>query len=278
MSRFIPLHNITHNSCFPQLIDAITVMRNPYHRLQAAFLLLLYFATGLVFSLHAKGQMTNPSSRRQLLQNVITNAAFVIAPCTSPRPSMATEGNEPIEVWFGCGCFWHVQHEFLEAERKLLGRSNAELTSRAGYAGGKAGAKDGKVCYHNAAQISDYGSLGHAEVVNLKIPTSAFPDFVAEYCALFNKEGYRPDQFQDRGPEYRNLVGIPGGVSGPLAKQLVDASMKNGDKLDFAKGKGDDADARGLVFVMDTAEFPFFVAEQYHQFQLSLFPCDVPVI
>jgi len=78
----------------------------------------------------------------------------------------------------------------------------------------------------------------------MKIPAKVFPDFAQEYCNLFSKEGYRPDQLGDRGPEYRNLVGIPGGLSSPLAKQLVDTSVKFGDKLDFAKGKGDDPDAR----------------------------------
>jgi hypothetical protein len=31
-------------------------------------------------------------------------------------------------------------------------------------------------------------------------------------------------------------------------------------------GKGDDPDARALCFVMDTGDYPFYVAEQYHQF------------
>ena len=43
-----------------------------------------------------------------------------------------------------CRCFWHVQHEFVEAEKRILGRSDLELTARAGYAGGS-GAKDNKV-------------------------------------------------------------------------------------------------------------------------------------
>jgi hypothetical protein len=160
----------------------------------------------------------------------------------------------------------HVQHEFVEAERRILGRNDVQLTSRSGYAGGKGGSKNGKVCYHNAAQISDYGQLGHAEVVRLKIPTRSFGEFCKEYVALFNKDGYRPDQLGDRGGEYRNLVGIPGGTSSPLITQLIDVSKVNGDKLDFAKGKGDDPDARALCFVMDINEYPFFVAEQYHQF------------
>ena len=212
----------------------------------------------------------SPSSRRELLDNfrsaaLLTTLTTAAATTASPAASYAAD-DDNIEVYFGCGCFWHVQHEFVEAERTLLGRKDSELTARAGYAGGKAGMKNGKVCYHNAAQVSDYGSLGHAEVVKLTIPTSFFPEFVRQYCNLFNKDGYRPDQFADKGPEYRSLVGIPGGVNSPLAKQMVDASIKYGDKLDFAKGKGDDPDRRGLVFIMDTSNFPFYVAEQYHQF------------
>ena len=78
--------------------------------------------------------------------------------------------------------------------------------------------------------------------------------------------GDRPDQFGDRGPEYRNVVGVPGGAKGPLAAALVAASQAQGDRLDFAVGKGDDADARAVAYVMDTGAFPFFPAEVYHQF------------
>jgi peptide methionine sulfoxide reductase MsrA len=164
------------------------------------------------------------------------------------------------------GCFWHVQHEFVQAERKILKRSDEQLTALAGYAGGNAGSKGGKVCYHNALQVADYGSLGHAEVVRLRIPPRSFGAFAAEYFALFDDKGNRPDQNGDRGSEYRNLVGIPGGKSSPLAKELVAASQANGDKLDFAFGKGDDPDARAVTFVMDTAAYPFYQAEVYHQF------------
>ena len=70
----------------------------------------------------------------------------------------------------------------------------------------------------------------------------------------------------DRGTEYRNLVGVPGGATSAFAKELVEASIANGDKLNFASGKGDDADARALSWVYDTARFPFYQAEPYHQF------------
>ncbi len=188
--------------------------------------------------------------------------------------------------------------EFVEAERKILGRSDGQLTALAGYAGGLSGAQNGNVCYHNAARVADYGSLGHAEVVRVRVPPSKFGDFAKEYAALFDSFGNRPDQSGDRGPEYRNLVGIPGGTSSPLATALVEASKASGDKLDFAAGRGNDADMRSLSWIMDSdrcrrqrpalararisappararsptlsltsrRRFPFFQAEQYHQF------------
>lgn len=205
------------------------------------------------------------SSRRSFLQtasvivasSIITNSGFANAD---------SGDDELINVYFGCGCFWHVQHEFVEAEKKTLGRRPDEATSRAGYAGGKAGALDGKVCYHNAQGIADYGKLGHAEVVSMRIPASKFELFAEEYCKLFDKDGFRPDQFGDRGSEYRNLVGVPGGKNSAYAEMLVKASVATGDKLDFAVGKGDDKDVPKVVFIMDTNEFPFYVGERYHQF------------
>ena len=201
-------------------------------------------------------------SRRSALGLAVAAAVAAAAP-----PAVAAE-EEEIEVYFGCGCFWHVQHEFVEAERRILGRKDAELTALSGYAAGLAGAKNDKVCYHNAAMISDYGSLGHAEAVRLRIPPSSFGEFAKEYCKLFDAKGNRPDQSGDRGPEYRNIVGVPGGSSGPYAKALVAASVASGDKLDFATGKGDDADVRALAFVMDSTKFPFYAAEPYHRAQL----------
>jgi peptide methionine sulfoxide reductase MsrA len=209
------------------------------------------------------------SSRRSLLKNLLVATATAAAGSCSVLPALAAdsaEDNKNIDVYFGCGCFWHAQHEFVEAERTILGRSDMELTARAGYAGGKGGMKDGKVCYNNALQVSQYGALGHAEVVALTIPSSSFPLFAAEYFKLFDKNGYRPDQAGDRGLEYRSVVGLPGGSKSDYAKLLIEASKLNGDKLDFAKGSGSDPDARGLAFVMDTADFPFYVGEQYHQF------------
>jgi peptide methionine sulfoxide reductase MsrA len=207
-------------------------------------------------------QEVSVSSRRSLLKNLLAaSVATATATVAATAPALASDNDKDIDVYFGCGCFWHAQHEFVEAERNILGRSDSELTSRAGYAGGKGGSKNGKVCYNNGAQVSFYGALGHAEVVSLNIPSSTFPQFAAEYFKLFDKNGYRPDQAGDRGLEYRNVVGIPGGSQSEYAKLLIETSKQYGDKLDFAKGGmakggGSDPDARGLAFV----------GEQYHQF------------
>ena len=199
-------------------------------------------------------------NRRSLL--AATGAALV-APLTKAEPALAVT-DELVDVYFGCGCFWHVQHEFVEAERKILGRKDKDLTSRAGYAGGN----NGKLqpCYHNLQGKNDYGKLGHAEVVGMKIPASKYEDFAREYFKLLGPDGSRPDQFGDRGPEYRNLIGVPGGKESPFVQSLLSATKKEGDKVDFAKGKGNDADLKALVWIMDTNDHPFWRGENYHQF------------
>lgn len=208
------------------------------------------------------------ASRRNFLTT--SAAGLVTVAQISPAAPVAAAEEELIDVYFGCGCFWHVMHEFVEAERRILHRSDDQLTARAGYAGGVAGALNGKVCYHNGKRVSDYGSLGHAEVVQLTIPPSSYKEFAIEYTKLFDKNGFRPDQSGDRGSEYRSLVGFPGGAKGPggdvYLQQLIAASKANGDTLGFAEGVGDDPDKATLVFVMDTTVYPSFVAEQYHQF------------
>ena len=193
------------------------------------------------------------------------SAGFLLTHGAAPAAASAVGDDELVDVYFGCGCFWHVQHEFIVAEKKLLGRSNEQLTSLSGYAGGTA--KDSKVCYHNMKGVQDYGKLGHAEVVGMRIPASKFGAVAEEYFKLFDNNGVRPDQFGDRGSEYRNLVGFPGGATNKAKyTELLEASLRTGDRVDFGKGKGNDADAKALVWVMDSIEYPFHVAEPYHQF------------
>ena len=158
-----------------------------------------------------------------------------------------------------------MQHEFVEAERKLLGRGDKELTSLTGYAGGKSTDKEGRVCYHNFQSIADYGKLGHGEVVGMKIPESSIGDFAKEYFDLFTPKGERVDPM-DRGGEYRSLLGLPGGLKNPHYAEVEAAATAKGMTLEAGKGNDPDTLGKKLVYVYDTAKFPFYQAEVYHQF------------
>lgn len=153
----------------------------------------------------------------------------------------------------------------MEAERKLLGRDDKGLTSLTGYAGGKSTDKEGRVCYHNFQSIADYGKLGHGEVVGMKIPDSSIGDFAKEYFDLFTPKGERVDPM-DRGGEYRSLIGLPGGVKNPHYAEVEAAAKAKGMTLEEGKGNDPDTLGKKLVYVYDTAKYPFYQAEVYHQF------------
>ena len=80
------------------------------------------------------------------------------ASATAAAAAARFAGDAEVELYFGVGCFWHVQHEFVELERSLLGREGAALTALVGYAGGTRVGRGGEVCYDN------YEELGHTEV------------------------------------------------------------------------------------------------------------------
>ncbi len=71
----------------------------------------------------------------------------------------------------------------------------------------------------------------------------------------------------DRGGEYRSLLGLPGGTSNPAYPAVEAAATAKG--MTLVLGKGNDPDTLGTkkVFVYDTAKFPFYQAEVYHQFR-----------
>ena len=87
------------------------------------------------------------------------------------------EGDD-LEIYFGVGCFWHVQHEVAMAEKQYLGRDKNSYTAEAGYAGGtklvkSSKNKNGLACYSKYGGAY-YGTLGHSEAVNVKIPADKF--------------------------------------------------------------------------------------------------------
>lgn len=60
----------------------------------------------------------------------------------------------------------------IKAEREILGRSDDELTSYAGYAGARKPPKEGRLCYHNFRGVGDYGKAGAGEVSSSGAPHS----------------------------------------------------------------------------------------------------------
>lgn len=128
------------------------------------------------------------------LQTFSRRGALVVASGAAlgaALPAHAVE-EEDIKVYFGAGCYWHVQHEFVLKEAAELGRSGAAFSAVTGYAGGT-GTERGLVCYHNGRGVSDYGRLGHAEAVQVgpapslaMTVTVRIPSTVALLCAGFD--------------------------------------------------------------------------------------------
>jgi len=137
--------------------------------------------SGVVCAYNVPNPPTTPTTRRSVLAGLLTAAAV-----TGSSSSSSASITEDESVYFGVGCFWHIQHEFVAAEQELLGRKDNELSSLTGYAGGKAVGSEGRVCYHNIMSVADYGKLGHAEVVGMKLPTDKIVDFSKIYFSLFD--------------------------------------------------------------------------------------------
>jgi hypothetical protein len=70
----------------------------------------------------------------------------------------------------------------------------------------------------------------------------------------------------DKGPEYRSLIGLPGGTTHDLYPVIEAEASKAGFDLQTGKGNDPDTLGRHAVYVYDTAAFPFHQAELYHQF------------
>ena len=186
-------------------------------------------------------------------------------------------------VYFGNGCFWGRQHEFVALEKDVLHRSDVEVKSLAGYAGGKRGG-GGKnrdtVCYYYGSSDTVYERLGHAEVVQVAYADEEeFKKFCEVYFRNFNKTPFGMQRVdpQDAGPGYRNVVGIPGGIDNEkLMKQMKSA---NANDMKLVRGEGNEFDARGkptendqinVVWIVDSEKLPFYPAEMYHQFHDGL--------
>jgi hypothetical protein len=111
------------------------------------------------------------------------------------------------------------------------------------------------------------------------------PETLTQFTMLvefFFSHGYkkRPDGQMGRldpgdvGAEYRSVIGIPGGKMPAGESALYDAVVAanvNGMTLADGGGGPPHGDDQGefVVYVYDTALFPFFRAENYHQFHTN---------
>jgi len=184
-------------------------------------------------------------------------------------------------IYFGNGCFWARQHLFVqELERSMLERSDSHITALTGYAGSTHMGEGDTLCYHNPENFSDYGKLGHAEVVQLNLPysalTNAFSVYFKSFIELSPGMWARSDYF-DQGPEYRSLIGIPGGINNTLMYSLI--KRANLHNMSLVPGHGSDPDTfeNNTVYVMDSNMYRFKQAErclQFHDDQLVKYPAS----
>ena len=238
-------------------------------------------------ALHVPTAPAGVAGRRQALALGVSLALNTLG----PQPAPAAEADEQVALYFGAGCFWHVQHEFTLHEQATLARRGAEISATSGYAGGTRLGDKSRVCYHNMQQLADYGALGHGEVVQVTIPASAVGSFSEKFFGIFGKQGIRHDP-QDRGGEvrartvtratriihlpapdtnhapaqYRSLLGLKGGMKSPYFPTIREAAANS--PMLLAAGRGDEGDTikDKKVLVYDSDAFPFYPAELYHQF------------
>jgi len=183
--------------------------------------------------------------------------------CWSPQVAKAADGD--VRLYFGQGCFWHAQHDLVRLETELLGRSDLQLTATVGYAGAIQTGPEGQVCYHNRQGAPDYGKMGHAEVVSVSVPKQAVKPFLQFYFDSASRSPFGRNDPQDIGPEYRSVIGMPGGISSPI---MAEAESASNGRVKLIRGLGADGDTllKREVYVYDTDSFPFYQAELYHQF------------
>jgi len=90
---------------------------------------------------------------------------------------------------------------------------------------------------------------------------------------LVNGSWVREDP-DDRGPGFRNVIGLPGGVHGPLfrflpVRNIHALQIREGGKS-ATNGRLHDVQSEGVVFIYDTNTHPFFRAEQNQQFHRNV--------
>lgn len=239
------------------------------------------------------GLLPAAPARKRSLTNLVLAGAFLLcgafllsrenalslsasrADCTPPRSPNTTQ------IYLGNGCFWERMWAYYQLEiGGSFGRPGPNITSKVGYAGGSRpktpAGEVPAVCYADSA-YRDYAALGHAEVTRVLLDDASAQkqlsalarDFFDSFQGPAGKR-FRPDP-QDMGTPYRSLVGLPGGLNSPLYPTFAAANTHG---MDLKPGRGGDADEPNTVWVMDSADFPYWDGEVYHQFHLNFFDSE----
>jgi len=193
-------------------------------------------------------------------------STFFISFAVMSEGAMVASSQHVVDMYFGCGSFWRVQHKLVMAEMQILGRNDAQLTALTGYAGGTGLNRAGRACSPYYSRNADI-ALSPAKVVGLKVPTKNVGAIAAVFWGLFC--GIDRVDVQNIGPQYRAVIGLPGGMRSPLLPEVIAAQRQVvSQPFELKEGRGGDADTLGqaLVWVMDSSRFPFHQGEVYNQF------------
>ena len=143
--------------------------------------------------------------------------------------------------FFGNGCFWHNQHLFTTSfEQRALGRSEETLSSTAVYVGGTK--EPSPLCYPSPSGFNNHEEFGAAEAVTVTINnekefSQAADIFFNDFQRIGVKTWARRDVY-DQGPQFRAVVGMPGGLKGSMG-ELLESSNKHNMTLLEGMGSGE---------------------------------------
>lgn len=78
------------------------------------------------------GSLEMSVSMRDIQSNLKKSiASLAIVPLLLAFTAAPAQAADDVKTYYwGVGCFWHAQHEFIGAEKRLLGRTDDQLTVR----------------------------------------------------------------------------------------------------------------------------------------------------
>lgn len=69
-------------------------------------------------------------AEKSLKKTLLSLAIIPLLLASTPSSAYADDANPIQSYYWGVGCFWHTQHEFINAEKTILGRTDEQLTVR----------------------------------------------------------------------------------------------------------------------------------------------------